>query len=332
MKYVLSFFLLSITLLSNVFAQSKTSVGFDAELTSFAYPYKVQIYQLESQNQKLKMAYMDVAAPKANGHTVVLLHGKNFSGFYWESTIKFLVELGFRVIVPDQIGFGKSSKPAAYQFTFHTLSLNTKKLLDQLQIKNAVVIGHSMGGMLASRFTLMYPAFVEKLVLVNPIGLEDWRLQAPYPGIDEIYKAELKATPDSIREYQKQAYYAGEWKPDYEKLIVAQSGWTKHADFQRVAWNSALTAEMIYTQPVIYEFSKIKAKTLLIIGQRDRTAVGKQWASADIAKKMGDYPKLGMKVRRLLAHSRLVEFPGVGHMPQVEAYERYKKSITKFLK
>ncbi len=310
---------------------SEAVAGFDARLTQFSYPFPVKQFTLQSQNQSLEMAYMDIAAENPNGKTVLLLHGKNFSGFYWEKTIRSLTARGFRVIVPDQIGFGKSSKPERYQFSFQGLSRNTKDLLDSLQIGKVAVVGHSMGGMLASRFALMYPEATSSLTLVNPIGLEDWKTMASYKSIDEIYRQELKATRDSIREYQKMAYYDGQWKPEYEAMIEAAAGWTTHPDFPKVAWNSALTAEMIFTQPVMYEFARIKAPTLLIIGLRDKTAIGRAWAAPEVAAKMGDYTRLGKQTARAIPKSRLVELRGVGHMPQVEAYSQYEKALLDFL-
>jgi len=77
---------------------------------------------MNNQNQHLTMAYMDVTAKNPNSKTVVLLHGKNFNGAYWKTTIEALTKEGYRVIVPDQIGFGKSSKPVGYQFTFQQLA------------------------------------------------------------------------------------------------------------------------------------------------------------------------------------------------------------------
>ena len=84
---------------------------------SFAQPgqtlhpkYNVQFFQLQVENQDLRMAYRDVQPTgAANGKAVLLLHGKNFSGFYWEPTIEFLAQQGYRVIAPDQLGFGASS-------------------------------------------------------------------------------------------------------------------------------------------------------------------------------------------------------------------------------
>ena len=192
---------------------------FDAELSAYPYPFPVRFLELSSQQQTVKLAYMDVAAPQPNGHTVVLLHGKNFPASYWEPTIRFLSAHGYRVIAPDQIGFGKSSKPAHYQYSFQQLASNTNAVLDAAGVTRVSVIGHSMGGMLATRFALMYPERVEKLVLVNPIGLEDWKTVVPYRSIDQWFEQEKKATADSVREYQRNSYYGGTWKPEYERLI-----------------------------------------------------------------------------------------------------------------
>jgi pimeloyl-ACP methyl ester carboxylesterase len=312
-------------------AAALNAPAYDAELSTYAYPYPVQFIEFPSQRQTVRMAYMDVRPAKANGRTVVLLHGKNFSGAQWAPTIKLLTDAGFRVIAPDQIGFGKSSKPAAYQFSFSALARNTKDLLTHLGVHNAIVVGHSMGGMLATRFALQYPETVAKLVLVNPIGLEDWRQYTSYRTVDELFQQELKATPESIKEYQRQSYYDGQWKPEYDRLIEAQAGWTRHPDFAKVAWDSALTSEMIFTQPVVYEFSRIKVPTLLIIGTRDRTAIGKAWASKENAARMGDYKKLGKQTAKLIRGSKLVEIPQAGHLPQVEAFDVYSKALLGFM-
>jgi pimeloyl-ACP methyl ester carboxylesterase len=108
----------------------------------------------------------------------MLFHGKNFGGYYWTNVIKALSAKGYRVLVPDQIGFGKSSKPFI-NYSFHRLAALNRQLLDSLGIQKAVLMGHSMGGMLASRFALLYPERTAQLVLENPIGLEDYRRFVP---------------------------------------------------------------------------------------------------------------------------------------------------------
>jgi pimeloyl-ACP methyl ester carboxylesterase len=103
------------------------------------------------------------------------LHGENFCAATWKQTIDVLVENGYRVVAPDQIGFCKSTKPKHYQYTFQQLARNTHALLASLGLIDVTLIGHSTGGMLAVRYALMYPGETKQLVLVDPIGLEDWK-------------------------------------------------------------------------------------------------------------------------------------------------------------
>jgi len=180
------------------------------------------IFQVQVENQDLRMAYRDVQPTgPSNGKSVLLLHGKNFSGFYWEPTIEFLTQQGYRVIAPDQLGFGASSRPDIH-YSFHQMAENTKALLGHLGIQHVDVIAHSMGGMLGVRFTLLFPETVEKLVLENPLGLEDYRKLVPYIPLQEQYAAELSQTYEKMRDYQK-SYYPGAWKPEYEAYVQDQA-------------------------------------------------------------------------------------------------------------
>ncbi|HET9450177.1 MAG TPA: alpha/beta fold hydrolase, partial [Aggregicoccus sp.] len=134
--------------------------AYDAELSTYAYPFPVRFQRVQAQGQALRMAYMDVAPArgvKANGRTVLLLHGKNFSGAYWERTARALSARGYRVVIPDQVGFGKSSKPVSFQYSLHALAAHTRALLESLGVERAAVVGHSMGGMVAVRFALLAP-------------------------------------------------------------------------------------------------------------------------------------------------------------------------------
>lgn len=304
----------------------------DAELSGYEYPYKVHYLDLKSQNNDLKMAYMDVQPQKPNGKTVMLLHGKNFNGAYWERTAKDLSAKGFRVIIPDQIGFGKSSKPQNYQFSFSQLAENTKAVLDQLKIDRTIVLGHSMGGMVATRFALLYPERVQKLILENPIGLEDYKTFASYQTIDQAYQSELKNTAEIYKNYQLKFYYDNKWKDEYQPWLDLIAGWTLHKDYPKVAWDAALTTDMIYNQPVCYEFKNIKAPTLLIIGTRDRTAIGKDRAPKELQPKMGQYQELGKKTQREIPGSKLVELENVGHLPHIEVYPEFFSALYDFIR
>ncbi|MCO8161206.1 alpha/beta hydrolase [Pseudomonas sp. 21LCFQ010] len=303
--------------------------SYGERLEGFSYPYPLKQFAFESQNQKLEMGYMDVApSAKANGRTAVLMHGKNFCGATWEATIKTLSEAGYRVIAPDQIGFCTSSKPGHYQYSFQQLALNTRALLDQLGIDKVALVGHSTGGMLATRFALMYPAQTDKLVMVNPIGLEDWKaVGVPYRSVDQWYERELKVSAEGIRQYEQKTYYDGRWKPEYDKWVDMLAGLFNGPGKQAVAWNSALIYDMIYTQPVYHEFANLKVPTVLMIGDRDTTAIGSDIAPPEVKAKIGKYEQLGKDVAKLIPGAELVEFKGLGHAPQMEEPERFHKAL-----
>jgi pimeloyl-ACP methyl ester carboxylesterase len=326
----LAWLLASILAVANAFA-APAAPSYDAELDGYTYPFPVAFFAFESQRQTLKMAYLDVKPDKPNGRTVLLLHGKNFNAAYWEPTIRELTARGYRVVAPDQIGFGKSSKPAAYQFSFAALADDTRALLDSIGVDKVAVVGHSMGGMLAVRFSLLYPERVTRLGLVDPIGLEDYGALVPYRPIDQLFANELKATPESLRNYQKENYFHGEWKPEYEPLVAPLIGWRQHADYPKVAWDSALTTEMVMTQPVVHDFPRLKLPVLLIIGDKDRSAPGRAWATKEVGASLGNYPVLGRRAVKAIPGARLVELPGVGHLPQVEAFPAYRDALVGFL-
>jgi pimeloyl-ACP methyl ester carboxylesterase len=302
--------------------------AYGPELEGFDYPFPVERFSLTSQRQPLQMAYLDVQPDRPNGRTVVLLHGKNFCSATWESTIKHLAAAGYRVVAPDQIGFCKSSKPAAYQFTFKELAGNTHALLAKLGVAKPVVVGHSTGGMLAAHYTLLYPADVSQLVLVNPVGLEDgYAKGVPAISVDQWYARELKTNADAIRAYEKSTYYAGQWQDRYERWVQMLAGLNRGPGKELVAWNSALLYDMIMTQPVLYRFGDIAVPTLLMIGQKDTTAVGKDLAPPELRPRLGNYPELGKAAARAIPGARLVEFPDLGHAPQMSDPEGFGKAL-----
>ncbi|XGA67771.1 alpha/beta hydrolase [Duganella sp. BuS-21] len=320
-------------LITALLAGSASAATYGPQLEGFAYPHPLHKYSFASQGLNLQMAYMDVApAGAANGKTVLLLHGKNFCGATWEQTITALSLAGYRVVAPDQIGFCASTKPEHYQYTFQQLAANTDGLLKHIGVKQAIVIGHSTGGMLATRYALSYPDAVARLVLVNPIGLEDWKaLGVPSQSVDQWYARELKLSADSVRAYERATYYSGNWKPEYEKWVDMLAGLNNGPGKKVVAWNSALIYDMIFTQPVVYEFPLLKVPTTLLIGDADTTAIGKDVAPPEVKVKIGRYDVLGKETAKKIPGARLVELKGMGHAPQMEDPTAFHRTLLEEL-
>lgn len=312
------FLIIAPVLLFNFNAKAQKLDTLSITLDSVKYPYPIKYFNVKVEKQDLKMAYMDVASTGTpNGRTVILFHGKNFGGYYWGNVIEALASAGFRVIAPDQIGFGKSSK-ALINYSFHQMAEWNKKLMDSLKINKAILLGHSMGGMLATRFALCYPERTEKLLLENPIGLEDYKTFVPYSGTEKQYQTELKSTAQSIKAYYKSSYFTL-WKPEYDELVRIAAGVTLSADYPRWARVAAMTFTMIYEQPVLYEFANLKVPTVLFIGKEDKTIVGKGLLTPAQQALHGQYKLLGKQTAAKIPDAKLIEFDGVGHIPHIEA-------------
>jgi pimeloyl-ACP methyl ester carboxylesterase len=220
------------------------------------------------------------------------------------------------------------SKPERYQYSFQELARNSHALLESLGVKGATIIAHSTGGMLAVRYALMYPREVEALALVNPIGLEDWKAKGvPSLSVDQWYARELATTADKIRAYEKATYYVNEWNDSYERWVQMLAGMYRGPGKAEVAWASALLYDMIYTQPVVYELGLLKPPTLLLIGDKDTTAIGKDLAPPEVRAQLGDYPALGKSAARAIPNAKLVEFPGLGHAPQTQDPAAFHKAL-----
>jgi pimeloyl-ACP methyl ester carboxylesterase len=320
-------FAVVLTLLATAGASAEAP-AYGPQLQGFDYPFPVSHFGFTSQGETLDMAYMDVRPAHPNGRTVVLLHGKNFCAATWGATMQALSEAGYRAVALDQVGFCKSTKPAHYQYSFQQLAENSRALLKSLGIVRFTLMGHSTGGMLAVRYALMHPEDVEQLVLVSPIGLEDWKAKGvPWQGVDALYQQELKVTAAKVHAYEQSTYYAGTWRPEYDKWVDMFAGMTAGPGREVVAWNSALLYDMIYTQPVIYEFGALSMPVLLMIGDKDTTAIGKQLASPEVQATLGRYDVLGKQAAAHIPKARLVEFADLGHASFIQDPPRFYKAL-----
>jgi pimeloyl-ACP methyl ester carboxylesterase len=289
------------------------------------YPYPSSYLSITMYGQDVRMAYMDVAPlGESNGHTVILFHGNNFAGFYFGDIAETLRQEGFRVVIPDRMGYGRSSKPII-PYKFNDFARNTRTLLQSLNLEEAMIVGHSMGGMLASRFATQYPEMTERLVLYNPIGLSDARFSRPASSVDEAYTRTLGATYQSIRASLMRyvAHDPAAWNDRFETYARIRYGWTLSADWPRLAAVQARISSIIYEDPVVYDWPHIQAPTLVFGGAEDYLP-----GSPEVFQERMEYISETIPDGR----ARLLLLPGLGHVPHVEAPEETIPPLVAFLK
>ncbi len=313
--------------------RAKTSPRtYGPRLEGFDYPFPVREYGMVAQGQSIEMAYMELAPARPNGRTVVLLHGKNFCGATWGDTARVLAAAGYRVIVPDQIGFCKSSKPTGFQYSLYGMASMTADLLRSRGVARAIFVGHSMGGMVAERLAIAQPQMVEQLILVDPLGLADRLAQGvPYLDIDKATDLERRKTAASMKATQLTAYYHGVWRRGYDRWVGMMAGMYAGPGRDAVIDAQARTTEMIETQPVAYEFPRITVPTILMVGTLDHNVFGKSWAPPEVASQLPDAAMLGDKAAARMRRARFVPLPGLGHVPQVEDPARFQVALIQAL-
>jgi pimeloyl-ACP methyl ester carboxylesterase len=286
-----------------------------ANFEEIPYPYPVHFLALNRFKQDMRMAYMDVPARgKPNGQTVFWQHGMNFYSEAYTDTINALADAGFRVIAVDRIGYGKSSKPIIpYDFNF--VAANMKDLLDKLGIDKVAIVGHSMGGMVVSRFAMLYPEATTHVVMVNQIGLTDQRQGRPWR---DPYQGDLDAPSYQSMLRGHMRYFPNEWPPEHLKYVKRQYSQTMSGEWPRLAMVRRLQGQMLYEDPVVYDWQHIATKALVMGGEQDGL--------------VADFPTLARNVADELQNAALLLYPNIGHAPQIEIPEKFHADLVRFLR
>lgn len=284
-----------------------------ANFEEIPYPYPVHFLELNRFQQDIRMAYMDVPpSGRSNGQTVFIQHGMNFYSEAYTPTIKALSAAGFRVLAVDRIGYGKSTKPIL-PYSFNFVAANMKALLDELEIDKVAIVGHSMGGMTVSRFAMVYPEVTTHVVMVNQIGLTDQRQSRPWR--DPFVGGGTTTYQSILRGHQN--YFPLRWPPEHLEFVRRQFGQTMSGEWNRVAQVRRLQGQMLYDDPVVYDWQHIATKALVIGGEEDGL--------------VDDFPTLAHNVNNELQNSTILLYPDVGHAPQIEIPDQFHADLIRFL-
>jgi non-heme chloroperoxidase len=206
------------------------------------------------------------------GQPVVLIHGYPLSGRAWDKQVPALLEAGYRVISYDRRGFGQSSQPAT-GYDYDTFVADLSTLLEHLDLRDAVLVGHSMGTGEVARYLSSYgSARVAKGVLVSPIP--PFLLQTPDnpDGIpqslfDGFAQAAQADTPAWMKNFLDNFYNVGTRRG----ALVSDQAW-------QASWNLAVTASATAAVACIAtwatdfraDLSKIDVPVLVLHGDADQ--------------------------------------------------------------
>lgn len=200
-----------------------------------------------------------------SGH---LLHGNSYYGWYFKSQIAALASAGYRVIAEDRLGWGRSSK-AVLPFSYSLHASNTMALLDHLGVQTVAVVGHSIGGMMATRIAYLYPDRITHLVMMNAIGLTDTRAGRgfkPYDGKVDV-QPNLQAAYEADVRTELARYVV--WKPEYLDHLRIRHGQRLSAEWPRLAYIQALHQNLRSVDSTVNDWPSITTRTMILSGDKD---------------------------------------------------------------
>ena len=146
--------------------------------------------------------YTDHAPIGASNGTAIFIHGSGPGASGWSNfkhNVSAFQDAGYRCIVYDQWGYGKTSKPQDVDHTLDFFVDGLVSLMDSADVTNAVLVGNSLGGAVALGLALRHPERVEKLILMAPGGIESREDYFSMPGIQAMVKYPM-GSPEFTKE------------------------------------------------------------------------------------------------------------------------------------
>lgn len=249
------------------------------------------------------------------GRPIVLIHGWPLSDEMYEYQYNDLINSGFHVIGITLRGFGKSDKPyGAYNYDVHVADI--KKVLDKLDIKNAVLGGFSMGGSIAIRYAAGdNGVHISKLALFGaaaPIWTQrdDFKFNLPKSAVDDLIALNYKDRPKLLSNFAK-IFSATE-----TSLNEGIGVWLTGINLSASSYATAQCLIALRDTDLRADLAKITIPTLIMHGKKDKIC------SFDLAEQM----------KASILNSHLVVFENSGHSLFLEETQKFNAELIKFVK
>ncbi len=242
-----------------------------------------------------------LAEGPASGPVVVLVHGLGSNAEAWRNLAPYLAKAGFRVYIPDLLGYGRSDKPADFPYGVRNEAVVVVGFMDALGLKQAELGGWSMGGWISEIVAAEHPERVSRLMLFDAAGLNvrpDWNVDLFVPTtpaeLDEL-DALLMPHPPQVPGFVARDIVR----------VIGEDGWVIKRTVARMRTGSDVTDDLL---------PQLKMPVLIVWGGLDRITPLTQAET----------------IHRLIPQSDLEVFAGCGHLAPLECTEAIGPKVVKF--
>ncbi len=290
----------------------------DAEPLPFSeldYGFPVR-YALENP----RVAYVDEGS---GPETLILVHGLASNLGFWRYNIAALAE-HYRVVAVDLPGYGRSQKSGDYSYSLSFQAATLRRLIDDLHLENVTLVGQSMGGQIAMIAALEFPEAVDRLVLVDPAGIETFG-----PGearwLRNVYTIEaIRKTPeDAIRRNLSLNFNA--WDDRLEWMVEERARLAKSDEFDRFADAVRKSVAAMIDEPTTGYLDRIRQPTLIVYGEHDQL-IPNPYLHPGFARAVFE------EGAKRIPNATLRAIDDAGHLSMIEQPEAFDRTVLEWLR
>jgi pimeloyl-ACP methyl ester carboxylesterase len=244
-----------------------------------------------------------LAEGPAAGPAVMLVHGLGGSAEDWRYLAPYLAKAGFRVVMPDLPGYGRSEQPADFSYSVPDEAAAVVGFLDSLGLKQVELGGWSMGGWIVQRVASDHPERVRQLMLFDSAGVYEkpaWDMRLFTPATP----AELNQLEALLMSYPPKV--PGFIARDILR-VSKKEAWVIHRSVDAMITGQDTTDKLL---------PGLKMPVLIVWGAEDRLTPLSQ----------------GERMHRLAPQSELEVFPGCGHLAPIQCAVQIGPKVVEFVK
>lgn len=306
--------ILLIFILINAYGFSQNSQKPMKELLS-DYDFKTQTITLDD----LEISYIKEGTGEK---TLLFVHGLSSNADAWSKNIAVLKK-DYTCVALDLPGYGKSSKPDA-SYTASYFAEVVQQFIEKLELKNIVLVGHSMGGQASIKLATMYPERIEKLILVAPAGLEQFSEASSNVMKSFFTTASVKNTTDAQIEKNYALNFYVQPK-DVSKMITDRKKIKEASNFDAHCEAIVKSVSGMLNDPVYNDLENISQPTLVIFGNQDMLIPNRYFNPTLTTEAVGNIAVEKIK------QARLEFIKDAGHFVQFEKPKEVNALIHQFV-